>query len=317
MNDEYYAIKITPMARFNINQFPNRYFKEVICLNKFNGKSNFIQKLISSFHDYDNLYFVSKYYDGIISNYLNYTWDENTIKFFAGCLIQCLDELRKENIIHKDLYFQNLVLDEKGYINLIDFHISMEYKNRSQNIENHHSFGFIKVCPPEMKEGFVYDFNSDYYRLGSLLYFIIFRKYPNDIKDKKNITDIKINLKETKNFSFACIDFINKLIISDFRQRIGYQNINELKKHDFFINFSWNDLIDGKMNSPFGKIKRDNRDLCKKKYIFKKKLFLKTKLLKNNTFKNLIFSYDNINNYVVSDIFNSINNISIKSEKIY
>lgn len=69
--------------------------------------------------------------------------------------------------------------------------------------------------------------NLDNYRLGSLLYYILFGKYPTDVKQEKNI------------------------IISDFHKIIEYNNIDDLKNHDFFININWNDLIVGKMNSPF------------------------------------------------------------------
>ena len=58
----------------------------------------------------------------------------------------------------------------------------MEHKKQNQNFENHYSLGARRLCPPEMEKGFVYDFNSDYYRLDSFLYFLLFNKYPNDVK---------------------------------------------------------------------------------------------------------------------------------------
>jgi serine/threonine protein kinase len=150
-------------------------------------------------------------------NYLNKTRNENKMKFFADFIVQCLTLLRKEHIIYKDLHYANIVLMYL-YISLIDFHISMEYKNKNQNLENHHFLGARRLCPPEMEKGFVYDFNSDYYRLGSMLYFLLFNKYPNDVKKKKNISDITINFNETKNYSYSFIDFINKLIVNDFHK---------------------------------------------------------------------------------------------------
>ena len=133
------------MAKFDFNNFPNRNFKEILFLNKFNSQNNFIQKLVSSFHDYDNLYFVSKFYDSVFMNYLNQLLDENRLQFISKCIIHCLSELRKQQIMHKDLHFANLVLDEKRYISLIDFHISMEYKDKNQSLENHHSLGAKKI----------------------------------------------------------------------------------------------------------------------------------------------------------------------------
>lgn len=302
LNNEYYGVKITPMSLFNIHNFPNEYFLEVNLLSKFVG-NNFIQKLVSSFHDYDNLYFVSKFYEGFIINHLDTIWNENKIKFFSACLIQSLISLRKEQLIHRDIHFGNLVLDEKQYINLIDFHIAIEYKNKDDPKNNF--IGSPVLCAPEMIEGLNYDYNSDYYRLGGMIYFSIFRNYPNIIKQEKNITDIIINYKETKNYSISCIDFINKLIITDKKKRIGFNNIYELKKHDFFKNFNWRQLIDGKMRSPFPKITLKSLGLCKSLFNFTKKIFISTELLKNNTFRNIFFTYDNINNAIIDKIFKS------------
>ena len=245
-------------------------------------------------------------------NYLNKTRNENKMKFFADFIVQCLTLLRKEHIIYKDLHYANIVLMYL-YISLIDFHISMEYKNKNQNLENHHFLGARRLCPPEMEKGFVYDFNSDYYRLGSMLYFLLFNKYPNDVKKKKNISDITINFNETKNYSYSFIDFINKLIVNDFHKRIGFNNIEELKNHELYKSFNWSQLIDGKIISPFEKIKRDNLGLCNYHHKFNKIFFIRTNNLGNRTFKNILFTYYNINNYIASDIYNSIiNSIDIK-----
>ena len=87
-------LKLHPTTKFNISDFPNKY---LIYLNKFN--------------DQNNLYFASKFYNGVIMNYFNKTWNENNMKFFVDCIVQCLTLLRKEHIIDKDLHFANLVLD--------------------------------------------------------------------------------------------------------------------------------------------------------------------------------------------------------------
>ena len=157
------------MNNFRKEELPNKYFHEVGVLSSFTN-TNFIQKLISSFHDYENLYFVSKFYDEYIINYLNRFWNENQIQFFSACLIQSLLHMRKEKYIHRDIHFGNIVLDKDNYINLIDFHISIEY-NKKNNSENN-IIGSPELCAPEMLSNKLYDYNSDYYRIGSMLYFI-------------------------------------------------------------------------------------------------------------------------------------------------
>ena len=300
------------MERFDENKLPNSYFHEVEVLSKFTH-NNFIQKLISSFYDYDNLYFVSKFYDSFVLNYLanDWHWEENQIKFFSACLIQALINLRQEQYIHRDIHFGNLVMDSEKYVSLIDFHITIEYINKN----NHHFdiVGSPELCAPEMINLKTYDYNSDYYRLGSMIYFIIFKGYPNYIMRDKNLTQVIVQLNETKEYSVECIDFLNRLIVTDKRNRIGFNNINELVFHPFFMNFSWDDLIKKKMKSPFIdaiEIKRD-LGLCAVPFNFTKKIFFSQKLLKNESLRNIFINYDNVNDGVVKNIYNQFNLKSI------
>lgn len=288
------------MSRFDVNNIPNKYFRESSYLNKFRGKNTFIQNKICSFHDYDNLYLVSKFYDGYILNYLKYNWNEEQIKFFSACLIQSLINLRKKHLIHRDIHFSNIVLDEKQYISLIDFHIVIDYKKKD-NPKRNRFIGSPDLSAPEILKKLKYDYNSDYYRLGSMLYYLLYRKFPNVIRNNTNITDIQINYNETKNYSSDCIDFINKLIITDNKKRIGYNNIDELKNHNFLKNYNWDGLIKGDLKSPFCKIPRKSH-LCNTKYIFEKKIFLSTELLRNDTFRNNLYNYDFQNNDVINKI---------------
>ena len=121
------------------------------------------------------------------------------------------------------------------------------------------------VTPPEMEKLQKYDYNSDYYRLGSVIFYLIFKKYPYIVKLEKNVTDIIINVNEIKNYSSNCIDFLNKLIISDPKKRIGFNDINELKNHSWFKGFDWNKLEKKQIVSPFNLIENEfDQSLCTK-----------------------------------------------------
>ena len=158
-----YAIKTIPMSLFKEEIIPTKYSNEANSLIKLIEKNSLIQEFICTFHDYDNLYFVSKYYDGFMDNYASLNFTEIQIQFFSACLIQSFNALRRKKIIHRDVHFGNLVLDEKQYINLIDFHIAIEYKNKNDPKRNY--VGSPSLCAPEMIKGLNYDYNSDYYRL--------------------------------------------------------------------------------------------------------------------------------------------------------
>lgn len=291
------------MSRFQERYLPNPYFHEIEVLNKFTH-NNFIQKLVSSFHDYDNLYFVSKFYEDYVLNFLVKDWyfNEKQIQFFSACLIQALIHLRKEKYIHRDVHFGNLVMDKEKYISLIDFHITIEYENK--NNHNYDIVGSPELCAPEMINLKEYYYNSDYYRLGSMIYYLIFKNYPNYIKRDNNITNLVINNTVNNKYSKECIDFINRLIVTEPKNRIGFMSINELMIHPFFKNFSWNDLILKKMVSPFVNAKEVKRELglCVIPYNFTKKIFFNQKFLKDDRLRNIFINYDNVNDEVVKGV---------------
>lgn len=280
------------MSNFDRNRLPNIYFQEANILSKFIN-NNFMQKLIISFYDYDNLYLVSKFYEGCAYNYLDHIWNEKQIQFFSASLIQSLIALRNDQLIHRDIHFGNLLLDEKQYFSLIDFHIAIKYKNKDDSKGN--IIGTPLLCAPEMIRGLRYDYNSDYYRLGGMIFFTIFKTFPNYIKNSKNITDLVIMHNETNNYSASCIDFINKLIINDNKKRIGFYNLDELKNHNFFINFNWQNLINGKIKSPFLRKPGRIKGLCDQMFNYTKNIFLTTKLFKNKTIINIFNTYNKIN----------------------
>ena len=49
-----------------------------------------------------------------------------------------------------------------------------------------------------------------------MLYYLLFRKFPNVVRNNTNKSSIQINYNETKNYSSDYIDFINKLIINKY-----------------------------------------------------------------------------------------------------
>ena len=92
-------------------------------------------KLISCFKDYDKIYLVTTYFEGKTLDFYKDTFlDENKIKFISACIIQSFIYFRKENIIHRDINFKNIIMDIDKYFNIIDFSCSINYvsKNRRQ-----------------------------------------------------------------------------------------------------------------------------------------------------------------------------------------
>ena len=284
LNNEYYALKEVPKYKLYTNSKIYSHLTEPNILKKFN-QYDYLPKIISSFQDYDNIYLITTYYDGKSLNFFrNDNMTEEQIKFVSACTIQSLIYLREQKIIHRDIMMKNIIMDKKRFFNVIDFSFSIEYSQKDNNKKYLNTYN--KVTPPEMLNFKTFDYNSDYYRLGSVIYYLIFKTYPYLLKKRNNIKNIKINYKNIKNYSKNCIDFLNKLIISDPRKRIGFKDINELKSHSWFIGYDWNNLEKKKLDSPFKLIKNEfNQAICHKisisdKYLMKYKSNSKKKLYK-------------------------------------
>jgi len=307
LNNEYYALKEIPRHKLYTFNKIYSHLSEPNILKKL-VQYDFLPKLISSFHDYDNIYLITTYYDGKSLDYFrNDNLTEEQIKFVSACTIQTLIYLREEKIIHRDIMMKNIVMDKYKYFNIIDFSFSIEYseKNNKEKYLN----TYYNVTPPEMMQFKKYDYNSDYYRLGSIIYYLIFKTYPYIVELKNNITNIIVNYEEVKNYSKNCIDFLNKLIISDPKKRIGFKDINELKNHSWLYGFDWNNLEKKKLVSPFKLIKNEfEQSLCIPIPIAEQYFIRYKSNLKLNLYKILINQFDFVNSNILNQIINVYKN---------
>ena len=185
--------------------------------------------------------------------------------------------LRIEQIIHRDIRLENIIMDSDKYFNIIDFTYSINFNDK--NNPKYYLKNDEKYIAPEVSKRKEYNYTADYYALGSIIYYLIFKNFPNVIKKKRKLIHLAIDYTNIHNYSYNCIDLINKLIVTDPTKRIGYKDINEIKNHPWFKGFKWRDLENKKIISPFKFIPNSNNNPhCSKPYKDEKMI---------NSFKNL------------------------------
>ena len=236
----------------------------------------FITNLYFSFQDKDNLYFILDYFSGgDLRFYLkkNVQFDERQIKFIVSNVIIGLRYLHNNNILHRDVKPENLIFDNKGYINLADFGISKKIENNKSIKERSGTPGYLS---PEIILKKNQTFVCDYFSLGIVLYELIFLKRPFNGRNKEEIFDsilnktIKLKKKNLPTIFYnspSCnelLDFMNRILKKKAEERLGANGTKELMEHPWLKGIDWEKMelksydID---DIPFVPFPEDNFDL--------------------------------------------------------
>ena len=245
-NKKDYALKIINLHknkdRRNLNEL------EITSKLKHPKVIDFNGYFISKKEDDNNEYIImenAKY--GNLRNFLLNTLkvkrclSESMICFLSYQILEGLNYCHRCKIAHMDIKPQNIVVDDFLNLKLIDFSISINYKNKQPNDTIKLPFkGTAFYMPYEIYNAdiIVYkDINKvDLYAFGVFLFNIAFGCYPYNLKkdDEKNIAKIKeklkgkLEIKNGSNYSSYFIDFISKLLESDINKRM---NIYEAIQH--------------------------------------------------------------------------------------
>ena len=268
-NTECY-LSMKEMSKKRIIQYnciENIFHERDILLNLYN---NSIVNMYCTFQDENNIYMIMDYLAGkdlrhLMKNNKKRKFKEKEIVFFAACIITGLEYIHSHNIIHRDIKPENLLFDSKYFLKIADFGIAIKNDSKLKN-DNLGTFNYIapeRVGYFQNINNYKYSFESDFYSLGVILYELCMGKRPfdtcknkNELLEKfSNINYIKIN---SDFYSQNLCDLINKLLIFNPCERIGYNNIEEIKSHPIFYKFPWKNLIYQTMKSP---VLEDNNDI--------------------------------------------------------
>ena len=240
--------------------------------------SNSISNLYCTFQDKNNLFMVLDYLPGgdlrsLISHYEFFLEEE--IKFISGCIVSGLEYIHSNNIIHRDLKPENLIFDEKGFIRISDFGISIF--NNNINLYNDTSGTIGYISPERFYRNHKISFESDYFSLGVIIYELINFERPFKKEKKYEVIEEfennKINLNKdnvNNRYSENLCNFVNQLLEIDNTKRLGYNGILEIKNHNFFKNFDWKSIYYYKSRkSPFYMEKKNDKEKIEKRLNYK------------------------------------------------
>jgi cGMP-dependent protein kinase len=248
----------------------------------------FIMKLVKTYKTDSNIFFLLEYIAGrTMSNYLNNRTSkelknmQETI-FYVAILFIALDYLNSRFICHRDLKPDNIIINERGYLKIIDFGNSVKLNGFTNTMT-----GTPHYMAPEILLRGGYGFSCDYWSLGIIAYEIYYGKYPFGEKAKDPIDvykEVVKNKLEIRSGDTKIITMIKSLLTKKVADRIC--TLEKAKKLEVFENFNWDELLEFKIIPQYipKKVNLKEFNEYKQKYVG----YLEEKEMKNQD--NTLFS---------------------------
>lgn len=229
--------------------------------------SPFIVKLFKTYRNRKYLYFLMEScLGGDVWTQLQKTkfFEEKTSKFVAGCVIEAFEYLHTRGIIYRDLKPENLMIDEDGYVKLVDFGFA---KRVGPNSKTWTFAGTPEYVAPEIIVNKGHDRAVDYWALGVFIHELLVGKPPFRGKDHMKTYNLILRGIDVVQMSSKIPKPAQNLIKGLCRQipteRLGYQKkgITDIKKHAWFEGFPWEELENRTLEAPLKRPIKDSVDL--------------------------------------------------------
>ena len=246
-----------------------------------------ITKILEMFEDEKYFMIIMEYING--GNLFSFVkkrrkLSEKTAKFLFRQIIQGIKYIHEQNIVHRDIKLENLLIDLNNNVKICDFGIGRKIKNKNQLL--HDQCGTLMYMAPEIllssKEKGYEPFPVDIWSSGISLYIMLSGTLPFNYKNKKNEDDEEEEENEEEEESFSEKSKSKKNEEDNFKLQysIVYKEPKKIEK----ISDDARDLLKGLLNKDPKKRLTCEQILnhpwlnnCKEKNISAKKFHLFTK----------------------------------------
>ncbi|KAG8466345.1 hypothetical protein KFE25_002101 [Diacronema lutheri] len=215
-----------------------------------------IVRLLHTFHDSACLYIVTEYVPGgELWNLTHRTGVRHSLgAFYAAELLDVLEYLHANSIVHRDVKPENVLIGANGHIKLIDFGTAKTLGDDARDTAGNFKFGrnfkeFVgtaEYMPPEAINNKPADFRADLWSFGGTLYHLVTGhppfKGPSEYLTFKRVLELKYRCPV--GMPDDARDLIHRLLRLEPRERLGggdgrADRHAAIKAHAYFREIDW------------------------------------------------------------------------------
>jgi cGMP-dependent protein kinase len=253
-----YALKTIAKAKIQQNNLEKHLLAEKFVLESMHFP--FIVEFVASYKDSYNVYFMLEYVKGLeLFEVIRDIGILNTFEaqFYTGSLILACEHMHTQNIVHRDIKPENVMVDQDGYIRLIDMGTCKVLKP-GPNGAISRTFTIIGTplyMAPEVVSNRGYIFYTDFWSLGICLYEFMCGIVPfgESLEDPYEIYEEILNKKllfPAYLTDAKAMQIMDQLLSRTPEKRWG-GSFAALKSHTWFADFDWDKLLEKQLKPPY------------------------------------------------------------------
>ena len=229
--------------------------------------SPFLLRLVKTLIDSHSFYMILELCQGgelfsVLTAAENGRIPESHALFYGSCVLMGLEHLHQHGIVYRDLKPENLMLDEYGYIRIVDFGFAKFVKGKTYTL-----CGTPDYLAPEIITRKGHNRAVDVWAFGVLLYELVAGKSPFSVPNPSHGSQMYENILALKYscpklFSKDLTDLVKKILVVKVESRLGMGKTgwNSIKQHKFFNTVNFERLQKKALPAPFRPTIGDAKD---------------------------------------------------------